>query len=74
MKNKTIIIAIALFTFQALTSCNLEKVQRGLQKEQKTLEERIGASTRTVRFLDINGDTITITGGATCHINKKIIK
>ena len=28
--------------------------------------------TRTIYLVDINGDTIRITGGATCHIDKKV--
>ena len=61
---KQIGICMAAFIFSLLTSC-LD--QKSVQKESNVVMEDM----RTVTVVDINGDTVVIEGGATCHINKQ---
>lgn len=60
MKKIILVLAIVLVGCARPDRSNEEKVVRKW--------ERI----RTVTVVDINGDTIMITGGATCHVNRKI--
>ena len=63
--------AILIVTVMAvsLTSCTKERVAANEAKNDKFREEH--KSVRRVTLLTLEGDTVVITGGATCHIDIK---
>jgi hypothetical protein len=67
----TMMVVVA---FLVLTSCSYAYTSRS-QREARA-KARVEASqyqgVRSITVVDINGDTIVITGGATCHLDKKL--
>lgn len=72
MKNKNILMATytlciyAIVLFVMLTSCKSQS-QKNAEAKEKQYE-----SVRSIYVVDIEGDTVKITGGATCHLYKRI--
>jgi len=66
--NKKIITVISLVALMSLGGCfpKPEVVDGDSSQNFYSLE-----CIREATFIDINGDTIIIKGGATCHIHKK---
>ena len=66
MKTELNLFVIVLLFAVGMTfalSCNTPVVKQ---------VEREYEDVRSITVVDINGDTVIITGGATCHLDKKI--
>ena len=59
---------LVITTILVLSNCTTNSQRNA---EQKVKEYQ---NVRSIMVIDINGDTVRITGGATCHLDKKISK
>jgi len=60
----TIMVCILLLSFISCSNSRRRRTEKPIVNGYQ--------DTRTIYLVDINGDTIRITGGATCHIDKKV--
>lgn len=61
----TMLVITAILVLSSCTS----RSQRNAEQKVKEYQD-----VRSIMVVDINGDTVRITGGATCHLDKKISK